>query len=853
MKSYKYCLVLGTGFLSSYFTTDSLAQVYFNPALLERVSTVSESVDLTTFEKKDSQLPGNYRVDIYLNNEKVDTRNVEFRLVNDKEGGSHLEPCLPVADLAGWGVLVNKFPELGEMDSKCAVLSKVPEVRSDFQFSRQQLLLSFPQSSISNAARGWVDPASWDNGIAAVMLNYSLSGANNMPRNGQNSDNLYVNLRPGLNIGPWRLRNYTTWTRFRGNGSEGGASKKWNTVYTYLQRDLRVLRSNLLIGDSTSPADVFDGVPFRGVQLASDDDMLPESLRGYAPTIRGIARSNAQVTIRQNGYVIYQTYVSPGSFEITDMYPTGGSGDLQVTISESDGSEQIIVVPYASLPVLQREGRLKYSLTSATYRSYDNQVEKAPFTQGTAIYGLPAGITIYGGGQFASSYQSMAFGMGKNLGGIGAVSVDMTQAWSTLQGKQRENGRSFRARYSKKIPSSGTSFYIAGYRYATDGFWGLQEVLDTYHESSNSRTTQERKRNRAEITMTQTLGDNFGNLAITAVREDYWNTQKRVESYGVGYSNSWKGVSYGLNYTYSLNSGTMAHSNGRQVYEKDQLFSFNISVPLARLFSHNNRNPIYVSYTHNSSKNGSTTNNVSASGAALSDNNLNWSIQQGYTSRGQGNSGNANIGWRTAYGEVTSGYGYDAFNRRLNYGLKGGMVVHEDGITLGQSLGDTIALVSAPEVKGAMVQGQTGVKTDYRGYAIVPYATPYRKNSITLDTETLGDDVEVMLTTQTVVPSRGAVVKATYQTSVGYRALLVLTRPGGQVVPFGTIVSNPEAKGSQGAIVGDEGQVYLTGLEESGRLLAKWGDGAGQQCQGSYKLSEKSGTSGVQTLRVNCT
>ncbi|WP_157632460.1 fimbria/pilus outer membrane usher protein, partial [Bacillus cereus] len=79
---------------------------------------------------------------------------------------------------------------------------------------------------------------------------------------------------------------------------------------------------------------------------------------------RGIARTNAQVIIKQNGYTIYQSYVSPGAFEITDMYPTGSSGDLDVTIKEADGSEQHQLVPFASLPVLQREGRLKYSLTS---------------------------------------------------------------------------------------------------------------------------------------------------------------------------------------------------------------------------------------------------------------------------------------------------------------------------------------------------------------------------------------------------------------------------------------------------------------------------------------------------------
>lgn len=119
--------------------------------------------------------------------------------------------------------------------------------------------------------------------------------------------------------------------------------------------------------------------------------MLPDSMKGYAPVVRGIAKSNAQITIRQSGYVIYQSYVPPGPFEINDLYPTSGSGDLKVTIKEADGSEQNLTVPFASVPVLQREGRFKYSIASGQFRSYLDNVDKRPFTQVTGIYGLPWG------------------------------------------------------------------------------------------------------------------------------------------------------------------------------------------------------------------------------------------------------------------------------------------------------------------------------------------------------------------------------------------------------------------------------------------------------------------------------
>lgn len=825
------------------------ADIYFNPALLEHGAPEQEAIDLSVFEEKGRQLPGNYHVDIYLNNNMVDTRNLDFRLMPDSSGNEKLYPCIPVSDLDKWGVIVSKYPALEVNDSNCADLRSIPQADSNFNFSQQKLLLSFPQSSIKNAVRGWVNPELWDEGISAFLLNYSINGANNYTRNGLDDDShsLYMNLRPGINIGAWRLRNYTTWNKTNYNVGNGETTSNWDTIYTYAQRNIISLKGQLTIGDSNTSSDVFDSLSFRGVQLASDDDMLPESQRGYAPVVRGIARTNAQVTIRQNGYIIYQTYVSPGSFEISDMYPTGGGGNLYVTIKESDGSEQQLIVPYASLPVLQREGRLKYSFTSGVYRTYSSNVDSSPVTQATAIYGLPYGFTLYGGGQLSNHYQSFAFGQGKNLGDFGAVSVDMIQAWSTRKNEEKESGQSWRIRYSKNFSETGTNFAIAGYRYATNGFWSMQEVLDTYRTDDNIYFTQERRRNRAELTMNQSLWKDWGNLALTAVREDYWDSDRRTESYGLSYNNSYNNISYSVNYTYNRNSIDRYNSGSgnKRTYERDQLLSVSVSVPLDNLF---NNHSTYVNYAMNTSKKGNTTNSVNIGGTLLERDNLSWNVQEGYGSQGEGNTTGVNADWRTTYGEINGGYSRDKYNQRINYGLQGGIVAHKNGITLGQPMGETIALIAAPGADGVAVQNQTGVRTDFRGYTIVPYVSPYRKNDLTLDPQTLKNDTELMLTTQTVIPTRGAVVEAHYKASVGYRVLMELLRSDGQTVPFGAVVTD---SGLQAFIVGDGGQVYLTGLESQGQLLVKWGHSANEQCRVDYKLPENN-TNGIVNMIGQC-
>ena len=836
MKPARLAMFIALAFGGS--STSLYASVAFNTELIELDNPGMDKADLSAFESG-SQAPGIYHVDIIVDDAFLETGDIQFTASKADNGDASLQPCLSLAQLKRWGVKTALFPALDAEKSECVNLQAIPQASADFQFAAQRLVLSIPQAAIDLPARGYVPPEMWDEGITAAMLNYSLSGANSRARAGEgvSSNTQYANLRPGVNIGPWRLRNYTTWSR------DAAGKDQWDTVYSYLQRAVIPLKAQLTLGDSSAPADVFDSVPFRGVQLASDDDMLPDSLKGYAPVVRGIARTNAQVVIRQNGYQIYQSNVAPGAFEITDMYPTGGAGDLDVTIKEADGSEQHFTLPYASVPVLQREGRLKYALTGGQYRAYNSSVEKAPFGQVSGIYGLRNGITLYGGVQGSGKYQSFAVGTGKNMGDFGALSADVTQAWSTLAHTAKTQGQSLRARYSKNVLNTGTNFSIAGYRYSTRGYYGLQDVLDSYGDSS---ALQNRRRNRVELTMSQTLGDERGALTLSAAREDYWNTDKSMASWSVGYNNNWNNISYGVTWTYSKNGGpTSSGSGSTKTYDHDQLLAFTVSVPLDKFLPQT-----WANYGLNTSKNNGTTHSIGMNGVALDNSALNWNIQQGYGTDGVGYTGTLNGDYKGTYGEVTAGYGYDKNSERLNYGVQGGILAHADGITLSQPLGETNALIKAPGAHGVNIRNQSGVRTDYRGYTVVNNLSVYRKNDLALDPENMPDDVELEINTRTVTPTRGAVVKADYLSKAGRRVLMTLTTHD-QFVPFGAVVTLADDDKSS-FIVGDRGQVYLTGLRDQGTVLATWGHQPHQQCRADFSLPNGSQYGGITDISVSC-
>ena len=144
--------------------------------------------------------------------------------------------------------------------------------------------------------------------------------------------------------------------------------------------------------------------------------------------------------------------------------------------------------------------------------------------------------------------------------------------------------------------------------------------------------------------------------------------------------------------------------------------------------------------------------------------------------------------YKGTYGEVTAGYSYDKNSERLNYGLQGGVIAHADGITLSQPLGETNALIKAPGAHGVNIRNQPGARTDYRGYTVVSNISVYRKNDLTLDPQNMPEDVELEINTDTVTPTRGAVVRADYLSKVGRRVLMTLT-DNNRFVPFGAVVT----------------------------------------------------------------
>ncbi len=807
----------------------------FNPRFLEEVPGIDQHVDLSLFESKSAeQVPGKYRVAVVVNDRKMESRTLEFKAATPAQHdklGETLMPCLSRVQLEGMGVRIDSFPALKQAPPEACVAFEeiIPQAASHFDFAEQTLVMRFPQAAMQQTARGTVPESRWDEGINALLLDYNFSGSHSSYNDhnsdlSDSSDNYYLNMRSGMNLGPWRLRNYSTWTRNDGE-------QHWDNLGTSLSRAIVPLKAELTLGDTSTAGDIFDSVQMRGVMLASDDDMLPDSQRGFAPVVRGIAKSNAEVTIEQNGYVIYRAYVQPGAFEINDLYPTSNSGDLTVKVKEADGSEQTFIQPFSSVAIFQREGHLKYTLSGGEYRAGNYRSGEPKFGQFDAMYGLPLGFTAYGGAILSEDYNALATGLGKNFGYIGAISIDVTQAKSTLGDGRSEEGQSYRFLYSKSF-NGGTDFRLMGYKYSTSGFYTFQEATDVRNDAG-SDSANYHKRSQIQANVSQQMGS-YGSVYVNATQQDYWNDEGKQRSINAGYNGRIGRVNYSVAYSW-----TKSH-DGR---ESDRLWSFSLSVPLGRVWSN---------YHLTTDQHGRTLQQAGLSGSALEDHNLNYSVQEGYGSNGVGNSGNASLDYQGGFGNASVGYNYNRDSQQVNYDLRGGIIAHSEGITLSQPLGESMALISAPGARGARVVNNGGVAVDWMGNAVVPYLSPYRETEVALRSDSLNSRVDLDSASVNVVPTRGAIVRARFDTRVGYRLLMNVTQDDGRVVPFGATATLVDDKKENSSIVGEEGQLYISGMPESGMLQLRWGNDADQQCRVNFTLPEQQNSSDVVMTHAVC-
>lgn len=759
------------------------------------------NIDLNQFSRAGYIMPGTYSFTLKANDEQLGDVSVPFYPpMNDPEGS---EACLSPEVVSQLALIPSVQSDLVWWhDGECLLVDSVPGMQVRGDLATSSLYVSIPQAYLEYTAPNWDPPSRWDDGIAALMLDYNVNGnANNAYNGGQDSYALNGNGVVGVNLGAWRFRadwqgrlNHAT-----GSGDAVNKDFDWNRFYAY--RALPTLAAKLIIGEDYLVSNMFDSFRFIGASIRSDLNMLPPNLRGYAPEVTGIAKTNATVTVSQQGRVLYETQVAPGPFRIQDL-SDAVSGKLDVVVKEQDGSIQAFQVDTASLPYLTRPGQIQYKLALGQPTNYQRHSEGDSFVTGEFSWGVNNGWSLFGGSLNSQNYNAVSLGIGRDLLAFGALSFDVTQSFARLPGKNRVSGGSYRINYSKRFEAIDSTIQFAGYRFSERDFMSMSDFL-------NALKTGERYGGSKEL-YTVSLNKNFADLGMSLYlnynHQTYWD-QPDNDYYSVMLS---KYLDIGPLKNVSLNlTATRSEYNG----VKDDSVFLSTSFPLS--------NGANVGYSLNSSRY-DTTNRATYYDRI--DDRTTYQLSAGSSKKG--GTGSAFITHQSDVARLTANASY-MHNQYSAFGLSasGGVTLTAEGGGLHRinTPGGTRMLVDTDEVAGVPIKGfGAPITSNAFGKAVVGDVNSYYRSKAQIDLNALPDNVDAQQSVVQATLTEGAVGYRHFAVVSGQKAMTVLRLPDGSFPPFGAQVQN--GKGQNTGIVGDAGSAYISGINVDDAMTVTWGE-----------------------------
>lgn len=787
---------LAGGYLQVATALEAAQPTLFEPRFLRPGS--DGEADLRAFSLPARVQPGEYSLQVKVNQQALGRLLIPYRI---PDGSDTAQACFDRPLLRRLGVKLEALPALEE---GCHPLQRwMAEAQVALDFPEQRLALDIPQAWQVRTPAGQVSPQLWESGVTSAFSGYDLALFDVDGSQVAARTQAYAGLTSGLNLGNWQWRH-------QANLSTTGGYQALNH---YVQRELAPWGAQLRLGQLSTPGDLLDAQQIRGMHLFSDDRMLPASQRGFAPLVRGVARGNARVAIRQGERLLREVVVPPGPFVIDDLYAASQGGDLQVTVNEADGSQQHFTVTNAAAPLALRQGQSRFGLSLGELHA--SSLPATPwFAQGTWQQGFNDVLTGYTGATVADDYQQLLLGSALNTP-VGAVGLDVARARA-----DSGEGERVRLSYSTLLAASDTRLG-ASYQQATSP--GYQSLADAYRTDRSAW----RERNRASFSASQPLGTAWGQLNASAWAASGWAGGADRRGYTLSYAHRFGALGYAL---------SASRERDRQGSEQT-LMQLSLSLPLG-----GSRGSLTAGLNH------SAYGSQAQAGYRNGTEHYHYGATVSASERSDGARVNAFGSWREPFAEFNGSVAQGQGSRQLSLGARGAAVAHAGGVTLSQPLSETFAIVQVPDAAGARLVNGNQVRVDRQGHAIVPNLVPYQLNRVEVDPKGLPLEVELAINSQQVVPRAGATPLLRYPTRSGRTALIELRLADGGTLPFGAQVADSD--GTALGVVGQASQVLARGLQPQGQLRAQWGEHGEQQCVASYDVGEAAGA--LQRLSVIC-
>lgn len=800
------------GLISLAGTALGAEDIEFNTDVLDL--TDRTNIDLSRFARSGFILPGTYSMVVQINTQPVSEQPVAFYPPDNDPKGS--QACLTADVVEQLGLKTASTEKLHWWKGgECLDPQSLPGMEVSADLATATLNISLPQAYLEYSAINWDPPSRWDEGVPGLLMDYNMTAQSSYRRDDGTRNNLSGNGTLGANAGAWRLRADWQGRVEKDRQSANNPQKlEWSRYYAY--RAIPELRARLVVGEDYLYSDLFDSFRFTGAALKSDESQLPPNLRGYAPEVVGVAKTNAKVIISQQGRVLYETLVAAGPFRIQDLNDAV-SGMLDVRVEEQDGTEHKFQIYTAGVPYLTRPGQVRYKVSAGRPSNLQYHADGAFFGTGEFSWGISNGWSLLGGAITDNNYRALSVGVGRDLLAFGAISVDVTQSRATLW-NDTLSGKSYRLQYSKNFEQYDSQVTFAGYRFSEKNFLSMSQYLDAQHYGLNGELAGrgEYDQNGDYVEHWNPIGGNkalytitvnkqFRDLGATVYasynKQTYWN-RPETQRWNVSASRY-----FNLGTVKNLNMSLNVYRT-QEYHYKDNGLALTVSFPLGP------SGTLSMDASRAAGKNSFSTR-------------FNDRIDE-HNSYQLSASDDSASGYLSHIGDQVdvdlSASAREGNNRTLSASVRGGGTLTHYGAALHRttSTGGTRLMVDTGGVPDVPVRGYgTPTRSNAFGKAVIADIGSYQRTAASVDLERLPSDVEATQSVTQLTLTEGAIGYRTLEVISGKKAMAVLRLPDGSAPPFGATVKN--SKQQDTGVVNDGGDVYLSGIQPGEQMVVSWG------------------------------
>jgi outer membrane usher protein len=771
----------------------------------------NKDINLDLFRTANYIGKGNYIADVSVNDRSLGELKLVFKHL---DASQNAVLCIDPILLAKFDLQEDYVKQLQQKD--CLIIKEVAsDAYYDFDISTQKLAISIPQKFVKERPQGYIDPARFDKGVNSGFLGYNANF-----NHSETSDDQYLSLTGGLNIDGWYFRH-------AGNFQSNSYSSldNYRSYQSVLNRDVLPIHSRVSIGQFNTSALQQESLPIVGVQLASDLNMLPWSMRYYSPVIENVAYTNALVRIFQNGQKIYERTVPSGPFKITDLTSTS-SGNLTLEITENGGEKKTFIIPMQNSLNLLKPEQYDFSLAIGNYKTID-KITKNTILQGSYNYGLNNYLTLLGGVSLTENHQSMLLGTGLNtaIGGfnlIGSTSKSSIAA-NDYQGQRASLDYIYNWNDYNFNVSLGSTLQSRNYLTLSNALALLNYDDLIIDEQKSLRLTADLK-NQFNINFNKSFSNQrLGSFSFGFLTNQYWTDKPNQYQFNLNYGNAWKLLNYsiGASQTNYVDNST----------QSDRSIYLSLSLPLdykkSNIFVNSN-------YQHNTLQDKTSDSfGANLSGTTGEHNNLNFGVgvsQYKYNDF-DSTTYNANINYLLPQTNLAATVYSNGNDTQYSLAAQGAIVAHHYGITATNSLADTYTIVHVDQGAGATVENAWGVKLDRWGNAIYPNVSAYNRNSIAINPDQLPPEITLDSNQTQVIPRLYSSTLATFKANVQSNILLRIHNAIDDTqFPMGSRIET-----QSGRLIGIMGQSNQSLLSSDIRHLNEplkiiWGNQVKQSC-----------------------